>query len=60
MCIVQVSGEEPERAHGTTVLHAALACWAATLESTHLYGDLGMIELEQFLALVDEPHDDAV
>ena len=59
-CIVRVTGEEPERAHGTSVLHAALACWAATLESTRLYSSHGLTELERFLARVDEPHDDAV
>jgi len=59
-CIVHVRGEEPERAHGTSVLQAALACWAATLESARLYSDLGLTELEHFLAHVDEPHDDAV
>jgi len=56
-CIVHVTGEEPERAHGTSVLHAALACWAATLESARLYSDLGLTELEHFLARVDEPHE---
>jgi hypothetical protein len=59
VCIVQVTGEEPERAHGTSVLHAALACWAATLESAHRYGELGLTELELFLGRVDEPHDGA-
>jgi hypothetical protein len=59
-CIVHVAGEEPECAHGTSVLHAALACWAATLESTLLFSSRGLTELERFLARVDEPHDDAV
>ena len=59
-CIVEITGEEPERAHGTSVLHAALACWAATLEGARRYSDLGLTELEHFLARVDEPHDDAV
>jgi hypothetical protein len=59
-CIVQVPGEEPERAHGTSVLHAALACWAAALEGTRRYSDLGLTELEQFLARIDGPHGDAV
>ena len=53
VCIVEIAGEEPERAHGTSVLHAALACWAATLESARHYSDRGLIELEHFLAQDD-------
>src|SRR5688572_13652156 len=59
-CVVQIPGEEPERADGTSVLHAALACWAATLESARLYSDRGFTELEHFLERVDEPQDDTV
>jgi hypothetical protein len=53
MCIVELPGEEPERACGTSVLHAALACWAATLESARLYSARGLTELEHFLARDD-------
>ena len=53
-CIVHVPGEQPDRADGTTVLHAAVACWAAMLEGARLYSEFGLIELERFLARVDE------
>jgi hypothetical protein len=48
-CVLHVAGEEPERSQGTTVLHAALACWAATLEGLRQYSDRGVAELEHFL-----------
>jgi hypothetical protein len=48
-CVLHVAGEEPERSHGATVLHAALACWAATLEGLRQYSDRGVAELEHFL-----------
>src|SRR3954468_22744522 len=51
-CVLHVAGEEPERSHGATVLHAALACWAATLEGLQRYSDRGVPELEPSL---DEP-----
>jgi len=54
-CVVEVAGEAPERADGTSVLHAALACWAVTLESARVYSDLGLTEIEHFLARTEEP-----
>src|SRR4051794_13075661 len=48
-CVLEVPGEDPECAQGTTVLHAALACWAAALEGTRLYCDRGLAGLERFL-----------
>jgi hypothetical protein len=59
-CILEIPGEDPECADGTTVLHAALACWAAALEGTRLYCDRGIAGLERLLTRVDEPQDDAV
>ena len=53
-CIVEVPDESPERAQGTTVLHAALACWAVALESAQRYSELGIARLERFLALEDD------
>jgi hypothetical protein len=38
-----------EAGHGTTVLHAALACWAGVLESMGDYTRKGQEELERFL-----------
>src|SRR4051794_24710731 len=38
-CVLQVAGEDPEVGRGPTVLHAALACWAATLETFQGYTD---------------------
>jgi hypothetical protein len=49
-CVVQVAGEDPEIGHGTTVLHAALSCWATTLESFQAYTDKGLIDVARFLA----------
>ena len=58
-CVVQVAGEDPEIGYGTTVLHAALACWAATLESFKGYADRGLTDVERFLAGPDELRDEA-
>jgi hypothetical protein len=59
-CVLEIPGEEPERARGATVLQAALACWAETLDSTRAYSDRGIARLERYLMRVDEPQDDAV
>ena len=58
-CVLEIPDEQPERAHGTSVLHAALACWAATLDSARRYTDGGLDELTRFLARADEDQDDA-
>src|SRR6188472_3124805 len=57
-CVLEVAGEDPERARGTTVLHAAVGCWAAALEGFRVCADRGMAELEHFLGL-DDRHGDA-
>ena len=49
-CVLQVAGEDPEVGRGRSVLHAALACWAVTLESFNGYAGKGMTDLERFLA----------
>jgi hypothetical protein len=49
-CVVQVAGEDPEIGRGTTVLHAALSCWATTLESFRGYTDKGLADVERYLA----------
>jgi hypothetical protein len=53
-CIVQVAGEDPELGRGRTVLHAALACWASTLQGFLGYSERGVTDIEQFLAELDE------
>jgi hypothetical protein len=53
-CVLQVAGEDPEVGHGTTVLHAALSCWATTLESFSHYTNDGVTRLERFLVETDE------
>jgi hypothetical protein len=52
-CVLQVAGEDPEVGRGPTVLHAALACWATTLESFKGYTDGGLSAVERFLAGLD-------
>jgi hypothetical protein len=52
-CVVQVAGEDPEIGRGRTVLHAAVACWAATLESFELYTGRGVTDLQRYLAGLD-------
>src|SRR4051794_28336566 len=37
LCVLQVAGEDPEIARGRSLLHAAVACWAVTLESFEGY-----------------------
>jgi hypothetical protein len=49
-CVVQVAGEDPEIGYGTTVLQAALSCWATTLESFNGYTDKGLTDVARFLA----------
>ncbi len=46
VCLLR-GGEE--RGRGGTVLHAAIACWAETLESLADYTGQGVAELERFL-----------
>ena len=58
-CVLQVAGEDPEVAHGRTVLHAALLCWAATLESFHSYTKRGMTDVERFLGGFNGLHEGA-
>jgi len=53
-CVLEIPGEHPESARGATVLHAALSCWAATLEGTRRYADLGLEQVTRFLAGADE------
>src|SRR4051794_12498842 len=53
-CVVQIAGEDPEVGRGATVLHAAVACWAATLESFQSYTDTGVKDLERYLSGLDE------
>jgi len=55
VCVLDVPGEDPQRTVGITVLHAALACWAAALEGSRRYSDDGIASLERFLARVDDP-----
>jgi len=43
------AGEELESGRGRTVLHAALACWAAALEGLTDYTQRGVADLERFL-----------
>src|SRR4051812_26177755 len=45
-CVLQVAGEDPEVGRGRSVLHAALACWAGTLESFNGYAGKGLTDLE--------------
>src|ERR1700760_5162499 len=52
-CVLEVAGEQPERGRGPTVLHAALACWAAALEGLQTYRDRGVSDLERFLVEQD-------
>src|SRR5215210_912900 len=49
VCVLQVAGEDPEIGRGRTVLHAALACWATTLESFNGYAGKGVTDIERFL-----------
>jgi hypothetical protein len=44
-CVLQVAGEDPEIGRGASVLQAALACWATTLESFRVYATRGMSDL---------------
>jgi hypothetical protein len=53
-CVLQVAGEDPEVGRGRSVLHAAVACWAATLEGFHGYAGRGLADIERFLAAPDE------
>ena len=46
VCVLE-AGEV--RGRGRTVLHAALACWAAALEGMTRYTQRGVAELERFL-----------
>lgn len=48
-CRLLIAGEEPETGCGTTVLHAALACWAQILDAFGDYATRGQDELERFL-----------
>jgi hypothetical protein len=48
-CRVLIAGETPETGHGSTVLHAALACWAQILDAFGHYAARGQDELERFL-----------
>ena len=41
--------DDSEVGYGTTVLHAALACWASVLEGLGEYTRCGQRELERFL-----------
>lgn len=59
MCVLQVAGEDPEIGRGTSVLCAALACWATTLESFDVYAARGVSDLESFLAEADGSHGEA-
>jgi hypothetical protein len=54
VCVLQVAGEDPEIGRGTSVLHAALVCWAATLAGFSGYADKGVTDIERFLAERDE------
>jgi len=58
-CVLEVAGEDPEQANGTTVLHAALACWATALESFRACADRGVARLERFLSELDDRQGDA-
>src|SRR3954447_1067950 len=58
-CVLQVAGEDPEIAHGRTILHAALLCWATTLESFNGYTERGMTDVVRFLGGLDGLHDGA-
>jgi hypothetical protein len=59
VCVVQVAGEDPEIGRGATVLHAALSCWATTLESFKGYTARGLTEVERFLAGPGEQESEA-
>jgi len=48
LCLLATGGE-CERGRGTTVLHAALACWAEALEGFSSYTQQGFTELERYL-----------
>jgi hypothetical protein len=48
VCVLEVAGDE-QRGLGASVLHAAVACWAAVLEGLQTYSDRGVAELERFL-----------
>src|SRR4051812_23453453 len=54
VCVLQVAGEDPETGRGRSVLHAAVACWASTLESFNDYTESGVERLERFLSDLDE------
>jgi hypothetical protein len=59
-CVLQVAGEDPEIGRGRSVLHAALSCWATTLDSFSAYADEGVTHLERFLVESDDsPRDEA-
>jgi hypothetical protein len=58
-CVLQVAGEDPEVGRGRSVLHAALACWATTLESFSGYAGKGLVDVERFLAKLDDPENAA-
>src|SRR4051794_10759481 len=53
-CVVQVAGEDPEVGRGATVLHAVVACGAATLDSFQSYTDTGVKDIERYLSGLDE------
>jgi hypothetical protein len=48
-CVLEIPGEPPERVSGATVLHAALACWAETLDGARRYTDTGLEQLSRYL-----------
>jgi hypothetical protein len=58
-CVLQVAGEDPQVGRGASVLHAALACWATTLESFGVYATRGVSDLESFLAGADDSRGEA-
>src|SRR5687768_15278504 len=55
VCVLEPTGEDCETARGTTVLHAALACWGAALESMRDYSQRGQRDLERFLLSEGDP-----
>ena len=48
VCVLTIDGAS-ERGRGSTALHAALKCWAGTLEKMERYTQRGLGELEDFL-----------
>jgi hypothetical protein len=58
-CVLQVAGEDLEIGRGTSVLHAALSCWATTLDSFSAYADKGVAHLERFLVETDDSRGEA-